>query len=117
MNQGIRTFHTPSAGLGIRQQVASVSRQELTSNLVRPMVIVLLVATAVVIALSQFLHWQIVREQGLLSQLETVRIAKGSDNMALLAERAKLTSEPHVEAVAAARLGLYPPSSGQVHRL
>ncbi len=117
MNQGIRTLRTPSAGLGIRQQVASVRREELTANLVRPMVIVLLVATAVVIALSQFLHYQIVREQGLLNQLQTVRMSKGTDNMALLAERAKLTSQSHLEAVAAARLDLFPPSGGQVHRL
>jgi cell division protein FtsL len=81
------------------------------------MVIVLVAATVVVIALSQFLHWQIIREQGLLNQLQTVRTAKGSDNMALLAERAKLTSKTHVAAVAGARLGLYLPADGQVHRL
>jgi hypothetical protein len=117
MIQGTRAFRTPVVGLNMRQQVASARHDELTSRLVRPMGIVLLAAIVTVFALSQFLHWQIVREQGLLQQVEAIRTTKGSDNMNLLAQRAKLMSKAHIKAVAAARLDLYPPARGQVHRL
>ena len=81
------------------------------------MVVVLLAAMAVVFTMSQFLHWRIEHEKATLDQLQSVRRDVGSENIRLLAARARLMSAHHVEAVAAVRLQLYRPEKGQLHRL
>lgn len=116
MIQAIRTFRTPAASLGIRQHVLS-GEEALSGNMIRPMAVVLLVAITVVFIMSQFFHWRIGHERTTLEQLQSVRRDVGSENIRLLAARAGLMSTGHVEAVAAVRLQLYHPETGQLHRL
>ena len=116
MIQAIRTFRTPVAALGMRQHVSS-GKGALSGNMMRPMAVVLLVAIAVVFVMSQFLHWRIGHQRTTLKQLQSVRRDVGSENISLLAARARLMSTGRLEAVAAVRLKLYRPEKGQLHRL
>ena len=117
MIQGIRTFRTPVASFGLRRQMATVRQEPLSRNLIKPSVVVVLAALAVVVALSQLFHWRIVHEQRTLEQLQTIRRDVGSENIRLLAARARLMSRHHVAAVAGVRLQLYSPEKRQLHRL
>ena len=117
MMQSIRTFRAPVVNLGIRQRVAAGGEEVSSEKLLQPMVIILLAAIAVVFAMSQFLHWRIESNRATLDQLQSVRRNVGSENISLLAARARLMSVSHIEAVAAARLELYRPEKGQQHRL
>lgn len=116
MIQGIRTFRAPAASFGIRRQVATVRQEPLSKNLLRPFVIVLLTALAVGICMSQLLHWRIAQNQTTLEQLQSIRRDVGSENIRLLAARARLMSRQHVEAVVGVRLQLYRPEARQLHR-
>ena len=116
MIQGIRTFRTPAAALGMRQYVSS-GEEALSGSMIRPMAVVLLVAITVVFIMSQFFYWRIGHERTTLEQLQSVRRDVGSENMSLLAARARFMSTGHMEAVSAVRLQLYPPEKGQLHRL
>lgn len=117
MLQNIRTFRTPAASLGLRRQVVSVREKPLSKNLIRPMVVVVCTALAVVVGMGQLLHWRIVQEQVALEQLQSIRGDVGSENIRLLAARARLMSPEHVEAVAAVQLQLYRPDDRQIHHL
>jgi len=117
MIQGIRTFRPPVASVGLRRQVAAVRHEPLSRNVIRPSVIIVLAALAVVVGMSQLLHWRIVHEQRTLEQLQSIRREVGSENIRLLAARARLMSPQHVEAVAGVRLQLYRPDARQLHRL
>jgi len=116
MIQNVRTFRSPAAVVGMRQSISS-AEESLSANMARPVLIVLLAAIAVVSVTSQFLQWQISHERAALEQLQAVRRDVGGENISLLAARAQLMSSGNLEAVAAARLQLYRPESGQVHRL
>ena len=106
MIQGIRTFRPPVASVGLRRQVAAVRHEPLSRNVIRPSVIIVLAALAVVVGMSQLLHWRIVHEQRTLEQLQSIRREVGSENIRLLAARARLMSPQRVEAVAGVRLQL-----------
>ena len=117
MIQGIRTFRTPVTLFGLRRQVAAVRYEPLSKKFIRSSFIIVLAALAVVVSVSQLLHWRIVHEQGTLEQLQSIRRDMGSENIRLLAARARLMSPEHVEAVAGVRLQLYSPEERQLHRL
>jgi len=68
-------------------------------------------------ACSQFFHWQIMRGDGTAAHLEAVSVDLQNENSALLAQKNRLLSTSHVQALAAARLALHEPGKGQVHRL
>lgn len=117
MMQSTRTFRAPVANLRIRQRVSSAREEISSEKLVRPMVMILLVTIGVVFSMNQFLNWRIDNIGGTLDQLQALRRNAGSENMSLLAARARLMSTSHIEAVAEARLQLYLPEKGQLHRL
>ncbi len=117
MMQSIRTFRTPATAFGMRQRVAAGREEALTGNLLRPLSLILLSALTVTFLFSQFLHGRIDNNGQVLAQLQSARRDVGSENISLLAARARLMSESHVEAVAGAHLQLYRPEKGQLHRL
>ena len=117
MMQSIRTFRTPAATLTIRQRVASDREDISLEKLSRPVIMILLTAFVVVAAMSQLVHWRIENNRTTLNQLQSVRRNVGSENISLLAERARLMSESNIVAVAEKHLHLYRPEKGQQHRL
>jgi hypothetical protein len=116
MIQGTRTFRAPVAGIGMRQH-ASLGNEPLSVNLLRSMAVVLCITVAVSFGVSQLFNWRISNERTTLEQLQSVRRDVGTENISLLAARARLMSKDHVEAVVGARMQLYRPENGQLHRL
>ncbi|MDH5297469.1 MAG: hypothetical protein OEV91_00435 [Desulfobulbaceae bacterium] len=72
-------------------------------------------AVVIGVAASLWLGWQINSGLGELATAQQLRKDASARNVVLLAQRDKLRSRESVEA-AAAGLGLYPPSAGQVWR-
>jgi len=83
----------------------------------RAVIIALCAALFLVVACGQFLHWRIVNDSQVAEQLQRVSSDLAAENMTLLAQRARLMSPEHIEAVAAVRLDLHEPGRDQVHRL
>lgn len=117
MNQGIQTFNPTLSSVGMRRRVASVSDEDLSTNLLRLLAFMLLIALVAVLALSQFGQLRIAGERASLEQLRTVRHAVGSENIRLKKMQNTLDSKKHMEAVAAVRLQLYTAKPEQQHTL
>jgi hypothetical protein len=117
MIQGIRALRAPFAPFALRRRTVSGRGQVMSGNLVRPVAIVCTIALTVVFTFSQFFHWGIESNQEVLEQLQSVRRDVGSENISLLAVRARLMSAGYVESVAGTELQLYRPEKGQLHRL
>jgi hypothetical protein len=117
MIQSIRTFRAPVATLGMRQRLSAGRGEPLSRDLIRPVALVVVIAVVAVFSISQFFHWGFESNRETLTQLQSVRKIAGSENISLLAVRARLMSKTHVEAVAAARLQLFSPEKGQLHHL
>lgn len=86
-------------------------------QLQRPLAVILIAAVVVVAGVSQLFSWQIQSAQKTLQQVQQRQNVLDDSHMALLAKRAQLTSESHIQALAGARLELYMPSKGQVHKM
>ncbi|MBM9511077.1 cell division protein FtsL [Desulfogranum marinum] len=86
-------------------------------HLQRPLAVILIAAVVLVAGVSQLFSWQIQRAQKTLQQVQQQRKVLDDSHMILLAKRAQLTSESHIQALAGARLELYVPSQGQVHKM
>ncbi len=117
MMQNIRTFRAPATTLGMRQRVIPGRQEPLSRDLTRAVAIVVVMAVMAVSSISQFIHWRYESDLETLAQLQSVRKTVGTENISVLAARARLLSKSHVEAVAAARLQLYSPEKGQLHHL
>ena len=91
--------------------------QEISRPLKRAMLIAAGVAVFAVLALSQVIAWQVGRIMDHQEILQEKTDSLNSEQINLLARRAKLRSPEHVEALAAVRLGLRVPADSQVHRL
>ena len=118
-NMNSRMYRPGSVTIGMRQQMLSRSGhgQVLTKRMKKPLVLVLVTALIIVFTVSQFIHWRIVNADDRLQQIQAVRTDMGSENIKLLAQRARLMSEQHIASVAAVKFDLQLPGEGQVKRL
>lgn len=82
-------------------------------------VIVVMVALALVmgLALTQFFHGQVANTRTKAMQLQSKNAVIANENMRLLAARAQLASKTKIVAHAGAKLHLFEPEKGQVHRM
>ncbi|RUM36435.1 MAG: hypothetical protein DSY58_05310 [Desulfobulbus sp.] len=117
MMHNTRTFRAPVATVGLRQRVALGREEPLSRGLIHSVALVVVIAVVAVFGISQFIHWGYESNAETLTQLQSVRKTVGSEKISLLAARAQLMSESHVEAVAAARFQLFLPEKGQLHQL
>jgi hypothetical protein len=78
-----------------------------------------MVAIALVtgLAITQFLHGQVVNTRTKVIQLQSKNAVVGNENIRLLATRAQLASKTKVASHAGAKLHLFEPEKGQVHRM
>ena len=117
MIQGIRTYQTPAAALGMRQKVATGRKERLSRDLVRSVVFVVGLTALVVLGLSQVVHWGFAGNMERLSRLQDVHKTVVNENISLLAARGRLISKQHIQKVAESRLQLFKAESSQLHRL
>ncbi len=86
-------------------------------QLQRPLAVILIAVLLVVAGVSQLFSWRIQKAQKVLQQVQQQQKVLDSLHMVLRAKRAQLTSESHIQALAGARLELYMPAKGQVHKM
>ncbi len=116
MIQGVRTYQAPAATVGIRRRVITGHAASLSKNMIRSMALVVGITAIAVLAVGQLFSMGVDRNLETLSQLQAVHKTVENENISLLAVRARLLSESHIKAVAAARLQLFE-NTNQVHHL
>ena len=117
VNAQVRPYRCQAGTLGRRRRVSANTAGALSVRLRRAVIIALCAALFLVVACGQLFHWRIMSAHQTTQQLQSVSVALDAENANLLAQRARLMSRKHVEAVAAVRLDLHAPVQGQVHRL
>ena len=82
-------------------------------------ILAIIVAVALVtgLAITQFFHGQVVDTKARALQLQSKNSAISNENVRLLATRAQLASKLHIVSYARAKLNLFEPEKGQVHRM
>ena len=112
-----RVFRTQALPAGLRQQVAARLDWSMSRRLAKVVALVLCLSLFVVFAFSQLMHRQITSSVGQLEQLQSVRNQFGSENIALLAARAQLTSKESIIDRAGQKYHLFAPKKEQVRHL
>lgn len=110
-------FRSHAFSIGIRQQVAARSEWSMSRRLAKLVALILCLSLFVVFAFSQLMHRQIMSSVNRLEQLQSVRSQFGSENIALLAARADLTSKESVLDRAGQKYRLFVPKKEQIRRL
>lgn len=117
-NISVRPYGSPCNTSLVRRKVR---RKPLAisppKHLQRPLTIILIAVILAVAGASQLFSWQIQRVQKTLQQVQQQQKMLNDSHVVLLAKRAQLTSESHIQALAGARLELYVPAKGQVHKM
>jgi len=101
----------------MRQQVATRSDWTMSARLAKLVTFILCVSLFIVFAFSQLMHWHINSTVNKLDKLQSVRSQVGSENIALLAARAQLTSKEYIVEQAGKRYNLFIPQKDQIRRL
>lgn len=112
-----KTIRPHAAAIGLRQNVAVRSDSVMSKRLARIVALVIGVSLLAVFAFSQLMHWHVASTMERLSELQSVRNTYGSENIALLAARAELTSKEYVLEQAGKRYHLFVPQKNQIRRL
>lgn len=108
------TYNTSLARRKVRRKPLAISPPK---HLQRPLAAILIAVVLVVAGASQLFSWQIQKTQEALQQVQQHQKVLDDLHVILLAKRAQLTSESHIQALAGARLELYVPTTGQVHKM
>ncbi len=69
------------------------------------------------LSITQFFHGRMADMQAGAEKLRIVNAAISNENVRLLASRAQLSSKPHIVSSVGAKLNLFEPEKGQVHRM
>jgi len=112
-----RVLGSQSVSVGMRQQVAARSDWAMSKELARLVTLILCVSLFVLFAFGQLMHWHIKSTVSKLDRLQSVRSQYGSENMALLATRAQLTSKEYIVKLAGEKYQLALPRKDQVRHL
>ena len=112
-----RLFRSHALSVGIRQQVAARTEWAMSRRLAKLVALILCLSLFVVFAFSQLMHRQIMSSVNKLEQLQSVRNQFGTENIALLAARADMTSKENVLDRAAQKYRLFVPKKEQLRRL
>lgn len=113
----LRMFRPHALSAGIRQQVANRTEWSVSRRLAKVVTLILCLSLFIVFAFSQLMHRQIMSSASRLEQLQSVRNQFGSENIALLAARAQLTSKESIMDRAGKQYHLFAPRKEQVRRL
>ena len=81
------------------------------------MAIIAAIAVVLGLATTHFLHGQVLNTKTKVMQLQSSNSAIANENVRLLATRAQLASKNKIVSHAGAKLNLFEPEKGQVHRL
>ncbi len=102
---------------GVRQRVIAGRPERMSPALRQAVAVTLGAALFFVLTIGQLFNWMTMNDYRQVEQLQAVSRSLGAVNINLRAKKAGFMAPKHIEAVAAVRLGLHAPTSGQVHRL
>ncbi len=74
----------------------------------------IIIAFTLTLTATLFLRWQISNTEQQVEMMQNVRLEKVTDNMALLATRAKLSSKETIQKLACVKFNLIPPTPDQL---
>ncbi len=100
-----------------QRQSAVANLLELLATVDRTVVISCCAVVFGVVCCSQFLEWQAGKVEGHLEKVSLVQRQLNDQHIVLRSKRAQLMSEKHIQAIAGARLELFVPNQGQVHKM
>jgi cell division protein FtsL len=101
----------------IREEHRLKWRLHLSGSVRRFLAMICVVALVVGLLITQFFYGQMMDMRAQAEQLRGVNSQIYNQNVALLAQRARLTSKDRIVAVAAVKLNLFEPDQGQVRRM
>lgn len=117
-NVGVRTYRPRQMGtLQDEHQAKWRFRLNFSSNVRRFLAISCLVALVAGLLITQFFYGQMMDMRSRAEQLQGVNNQIYTQNVTLLAHRARLISKDRVVAVAAVKLNLFEPDQRQVRRM
>jgi hypothetical protein len=116
-NVNIRSYKLQQASLKAGRRKVFLSKITLSQGSWKIMAITVAIALVSGLAITQFLHGQFVNTRATVIQLQSKNAAIGNENMRLLATRAQLASKTKIVSHAGAKLHLFEPDKGQVHRM
>jgi len=116
-NVNIRSYRLQQASLKAGRRKLFLSKMALSQEAWKIMAGMVAGALLIGLAITQFFHGQVVSTRATVIQLQSKNAVIGNENMRLLASRAQLASKAKIVSHAGAKLNLFEPEKGQVHRL
>lgn len=83
----------------------------------KPVAILIAISLVAGLTIAHFFHGKLVDMRAKAEQLRIVNTAIGNENVRLLATRAQLSSKTYIVSRVGARLNLFEPEKGQLHRM
>jgi hypothetical protein len=112
-----RIYRNHALPVGIRQQIVARPDWSMSRRLARLVALILCLSLLIVFAFSQLMHQHLTSSASRLEHLQSLRIQFGSENIALLAARAQMTSKERILERAQQKYHLVVPKKEQVRRL
>lgn len=112
-----RVIRPQTATVGMHQHVATRSDAVLSRRLAKLVTLIICLSLFVMFVFGQFMHWHVTSTMHRLSELRAVRSTYGTENIALLSARARLTSKEYIVEQAGKRYQLFVPQKKQIRRL
>ena len=116
-NVNIRSYKLQQASLKAGRRKVFLANITISPEVKKVMAIMVVIALVAGLAITQFFHGQIVNTKARVIQLQSKTSVIGNENVRLLATRAQLASKTQIASHAGAKLNLFEPEKGQVHRM
>jgi len=101
----------------MRQHVAMRSDMVMSKRLAKLVTLIICLSLFVMFVFGQLMHWHVASTMNRFNELRSVRSTYGTENIALLSAKAKLTSKEYIVEQAGKRYQLFVPQNNQIHRL
>lgn len=112
-----RVIRPQVATVGMRQHVAARPDVLVSKRLAKLVTLIICLSLFVLFVFGQLMHWHVTSTMNQLNELRTVRSEFGTENIALLSTKARLTSKEYIVEQAGKRYQLFAPQKNQIHRL
>ncbi len=116
-NVNIRSYRLQQVSRKVGRRKLLLSKIKISPEAQKVVAIMIAIALVTGLAITQFFHGQVVNTRTRVIQLQSKNAVIGNENIRLLATRAQLASKTKVASHAGAKLHLFEPEKGQVHRM
>jgi len=116
-NVNIRSYKLQQASLKAGRRKVFLANITISPEVKKVTAIIVAFALVAGLAITQFFHGQVVNTKAMVMLLQSKNSVIGNENVRLLAARAQLASKTQVASHAGAKLNLFEPEKGQVHRM